>query len=99
IGLLLPAIQKVREAANRLKCQNNLKQIGLAMHNYVNTVGFFPSAGSDDGKPLSGGPWPNSGEGTNWSIYILPYMEQDNIFNRLTFTGDSGWTDNPSQKN
>jgi prepilin-type N-terminal cleavage/methylation domain-containing protein/prepilin-type processing-associated H-X9-DG protein len=92
IGLLLPAVQKIREAANRMKCSNNLKQIGLAVHNYHDTMGFLPSAGSADGKPLSGGPWPNSGEGTNWLVHIMPYIEQGNIYNKLTFTGDSGWT-------
>jgi prepilin-type N-terminal cleavage/methylation domain-containing protein/prepilin-type processing-associated H-X9-DG protein len=98
IGLLLPAVQKVREAAARIQCANNLKQIGLTLHNYANTRGFFPSAGSADGKPLSGGPWPCAGEGTNWSVYILPYMEQGNVYNRLTFNGDSGWTNDQTQK-
>src|SRR5262245_16844211 len=96
IGLLLPAVQKVREAANRMKCSNSLKQIGLACHNYHDTMGFLPSAGSADGKPLSGGPWPNSGEGTNWIVHMLPYVEQGNIYNKLTFTGDSGWTNVPT---
>src|SRR5262245_18397403 len=96
IGLLLPAVQKVREAANRMKCSNNLKQIGLSLHNYHDTMGFFPTAGSADGKPLSGGPWPNSGEGTNWIVHTMPYIEQGNIYNKLTFTGDSGWTNVPS---
>jgi prepilin-type N-terminal cleavage/methylation domain-containing protein/prepilin-type processing-associated H-X9-DG protein len=97
IGLLLPAVQKVREAAARIKCANNLHQIGLAVHNYHDTLGFFPTAGSSDGRPLSGGPWPDSGEGTNWLVHILPYIEQGNIYNKLTFRGDSGWTDNPNQ--
>jgi prepilin-type N-terminal cleavage/methylation domain-containing protein len=99
IGLLLPAVQKVREAAARIKCANNLKQIGLALHNYHDTNGFFPSAGASDGKPMTGGPWPNQGEGTNWLVHIMPFIEQGNIYNKLTFTGDSGWTDNPNQPN
>jgi prepilin-type N-terminal cleavage/methylation domain-containing protein/prepilin-type processing-associated H-X9-DG protein len=97
IGLLLPAVQKIREAANRMSCSNNLKQLGLALHNFHDTRGFFPSAGCADGRPLSGGPWTEAGEGTNWAPYIMPYIEQDNIFNRLTFKGDSGWTNaNPN---
>jgi len=96
IGLLLPAVQKVREAAARIKCANNLKQIGLACHNYHDTMGFFPTAGAADGKPLASGPFANSGEGTNWLMHILPYIEQGNIYNKLTWTGDSGWTNVPS---
>jgi len=99
IGLLLPAVQKVRAAAARLQCQNNLKQIGLAVHNYHDTYKFFPSAGCDDGRPLSSGPWPNAGEGTSWASFVLPFVEQDTIFKRLTFTGDSGWTSNSTQPN
>jgi prepilin-type N-terminal cleavage/methylation domain-containing protein/prepilin-type processing-associated H-X9-DG protein len=92
IGLLLPAVQKVREAANRMSCSNNLKQMGLAIHNFHDTFGLLPSAGCADGKPFSAGPWPIGGEGTNWSIYILPFIEQENAFKMLTFYGDSGWT-------
>ncbi|MFL5244047.1 MAG: DUF1559 domain-containing protein, partial [Gemmataceae bacterium] len=92
IGLLVPAVQKVREAANRISCSNNLKQMGLAFHNFHDIHGYLPSAGSADGKPFSSGPWPIGGEGTNWSIYILPEIEQDNVFKALTFNGDSGWT-------
>jgi prepilin-type processing-associated H-X9-DG protein len=101
IGLLLPAVQKIREAAARMQCSNNLKQMGLALHNYHDTNGFLPSAGSTDGKPFHGQPpggW-IGGEGTNWAVYLMPYIEQDNIWNRLTFYGDSGWTDDQTQKN
>jgi prepilin-type N-terminal cleavage/methylation domain-containing protein/prepilin-type processing-associated H-X9-DG protein len=92
IALLLPAVQKVRDAAARTQCANNLKQIGLAIHSFHDSKGFLPPAGCDDGKPLSGGPWPDAGEGTNWSVFILPYIEQGALYNRLTFNGDSGWT-------
>ncbi|MGF1582682.1 MAG: DUF1559 domain-containing protein [Gemmataceae bacterium] len=65
IGLLLPAVQKVRAAANRLSCQNNMKQIGLAMHNYHDTYKRFPTANT----PTSG----------SFFTQILPYLEQGNI--------------------
>ncbi|MCX7664280.1 MAG: DUF1559 domain-containing protein [Gemmataceae bacterium] len=68
IGLLLPAVQKVREAANRARCLNNLKQMGLAVHNHHDAIGTFPSGGTT--------PWANNG----WPIQLLPYIEQDNIF-------------------
>src|ERR1700722_3159205 len=64
IGLLLPAVQKVREAASRAKCQNNLKQLGLAVHSYHSTYGAFPN----------GGVYESSG---SWMLLILPYAEQD----------------------
>jgi prepilin-type N-terminal cleavage/methylation domain-containing protein/prepilin-type processing-associated H-X9-DG protein len=67
IGLLLPAVQKVRESAARTKCQNNLKQIGLALHNYHDARGALPRAG-DRQTELS------------WHVYILPYLEQENLF-------------------
>ena len=70
IGLLLPAVQKVREAAARAKCQNNLKQIGPAMHNLHESQGRFPASTMQL----------NSGERTNiWSVMILPQMEQENV--------------------
>jgi prepilin-type N-terminal cleavage/methylation domain-containing protein/prepilin-type processing-associated H-X9-DG protein len=76
IGLLLPAVQKVREAANRMKCQNNLKQFGLALHNYNDVNGSFPRGG----KHLPEGSWNDKG---SWIVYSLPYMEQGNLWNAL----------------
>ncbi len=78
IGLLLPAVQKVREAAARLKCQNNLKQIALAMHNYHDANGFLPAAYIDR-------PDLPSGNFYRWSSFamISPYLEQTAIYNRL----------------
>src|SRR5213080_4059277 len=70
IGLLLPAVQKVREAANRIKCFNNLKQIGLAAHNYHDTNGHFPP-GIGYTPLAANGVW-----GQNL-FHLLPYLEQD----------------------
>src|SRR5437867_4221048 len=70
IGLLLPAIQKVREAANRMKCTNNLKQIALACANYENTYGYLP-------------PGMNRVYGTGPLAYLLPFIEQGNIYSQI----------------
>jgi len=83
IGLLLPAIQKVREAAARAKCQNNLKQIGLAMHNHHDSLGKLPMGN----RGRSGG-----GYGYNWRLDILPYMEQENLFRQFNTTASSSWS-------
>ena len=87
IGLLLPAVQKIREAANRLKCQNNLKQIGLGLHNYQATNGFFPPGAITNSNTVAvkqvrqrvGVTAPTL---HSWSVFILPYIEQDNLFRR-----------------
>ncbi len=94
IGLLLPAVQKVREAAARAKCQNNLKQIGLAIHGYHDVNGYLVPAGVVDGKPFGGGPFDNNGDGSSWLVFLLPNIEQGPLYSRLTFQGDSGWVDN-----
>src|SRR6266536_3408747 len=73
IGLLLPAVQKVREAANRIKCFNNLKQIGLAAHNYHDTKGHFPP-GIGYTPLAANGVW-----GQNL-FHLLPYLEQGNLY-------------------
>jgi prepilin-type N-terminal cleavage/methylation domain-containing protein/prepilin-type processing-associated H-X9-DG protein len=73
VGLLLPAVQKVREAANRAKCQNNLRQICLAIHNYYDSFSQFPPG------------WDfTSSWGTE--AHLLPYLEQDNVFRMIDFT-------------
>jgi prepilin-type N-terminal cleavage/methylation domain-containing protein/prepilin-type processing-associated H-X9-DG protein len=78
IGLLLPAVQKVREAAARTQCTNNMKQLGLALHNHHDSFGFLPRA-SSDGPGYS---CCNAGDrrGWTWCYQILPFIEQDNIF-------------------
>lgn len=83
IGLLLPAVQKVREAASRMKCQNNIKQLGIALHNYEGTTGKWP--------PLYPGTAPGSTAFNykyTWSVLaqLNPYLEQTNIYNTMDLT-------------
>jgi prepilin-type N-terminal cleavage/methylation domain-containing protein len=89
IGLLLPAVQKVREAAARTQCQNNLKQIALAAANYESAFGVFPPGLKASNGSLVGA-----------LAYILPYMEQQNIYNQInpaiwlnTWAGGGWWND------
>jgi prepilin-type N-terminal cleavage/methylation domain-containing protein/prepilin-type processing-associated H-X9-DG protein len=98
IGLLLPAVQKVREAAARIKCTNNLKQIGLATHAYHDANGRFPVGvqmpyAQENNDPLTGGL--GNPFGPNWAMHLLPYIEQDNLA-RLANVGSYPGTATPA---
>lgn len=81
LALLLPAVQKVRESASKVSCQNNLKQIGLALHLYHDSYGRFPPAIQHHPQP----------DMHNWAIYTLPFLEQDAIAARYHF--EKSWSD------
>jgi prepilin-type N-terminal cleavage/methylation domain-containing protein/prepilin-type processing-associated H-X9-DG protein len=85
IGLLLPAVQKVREAAARATCTNNLKQIGLAMHNHHSAFEKFPPGFTSKSLTVNGD---GTGPGWGWAAHLLPYVEQDNVFRQIDFTKD-----------
>jgi prepilin-type N-terminal cleavage/methylation domain-containing protein len=94
IGLLVPAVQKVREAAARLQCKNNLKQIGLALHSYHDRMkGFPPGYFSNLSGPASQGPngdctWDETGPGWGWAAYLLDDLEQGNLRRQIRFDLD-----------
>ena len=83
IALLLPAVQQAREAARRTQCKNNLKQMGLALHNYHDTNNNFPNGNIAS----AAGGW-----GMSWYMRILPFVDQAPVFNKLNFSGTQpGW--------
>jgi prepilin-type N-terminal cleavage/methylation domain-containing protein len=82
IALLLPAVQQAREAARRTQCKNNLKQIGLALHNYHDVFNTFPI-----GSTFARGAIASPGFGTSWWVAILPYVDQAALRNKLTTEG------------
>ncbi len=85
-ALLLPAVQQAREAARRTQCRNNLKQIGLALHNYHDVYGSFPPAyiADENGKPMH-----------SWRVLILPYLDAGHIYAQYNF--DEPW-DGPNNR-
>src|SRR5436309_2421341 len=90
IGLLLPAVQKVRDAAARMRCANNLKQIGLALHGYHDANTFFPPGYVDGNTDPSSTPDNDIGPGWGWAAYLLPYLEQDNVYKQINFSQPVG---------
>lgn len=84
-AMLVPAVQRAREAANRVICKNNLKQIGLAMHLYHDQVGAFPA-----GYTSTGNGGPDAGPGWGWAATILPNLEQSNVHDQIDFTKEIG---------
>ena len=93
IALLLPAVQQAREAARRSQCKNNLKQIGLAIHNYHDTHNIFPPGSLRVISSVGLSDYTNNGDtfadqaGLNWMCHILPYMDQAPLYNKLELSG------------
>src|SRR5436190_1524812 len=85
IGLLLPAVQKVRDAAARAKCQNNLKQFALGLHNFESANGYVQSSlrTSETGRQ-------------GWALFVLPYIEQDNVYRQFDLT--KGWSEGTTNR-
>src|ERR1700722_17060008 len=85
IALLVPAVQKVREAAARTTCVNNLKQIGLALHSYHGAYKQFPAGYIDGNRNPSSTPDNDVGPGWGWASFLLPYLEQGGVFSQINF--------------
>jgi type II secretory pathway pseudopilin PulG len=83
IGLLIPAVQKVRESASRTQCQNNLHQLGIAMHSYNDGNGMFPNEGGEGGSGQTV---------TSFYVFLLPYIEQGNLYNAMVTTSNGAIT-------
>ena len=100
VGLLLPAVQAAREAARRMQCSNNLKQIGLALHNYESAYKRLPAAlwGATRNKTPAE-PGGEDDDGFGWMVSILPFIEQTNLYNTLQPNGQFGVMSNETFRN
>jgi prepilin-type N-terminal cleavage/methylation domain-containing protein/prepilin-type processing-associated H-X9-DG protein len=90
IGLLLPAVQKVREAASRMTCTNNLKQIGIAMHSYHDARGKLVPGAVPKPPTTAGGAWSLPSPSWSWGVLLLPYLEQGNLYTKINSYGQNG---------
>jgi len=92
ISLLLPAVQQAREAARRSQCKNNMKQIGLALHNYLDTHKVFPPgyvARGVTSTDMAGAEAAGGGPGFAWGLFILPFVDQAALYNHFDFSENS----------
>src|SRR5438874_1435183 len=90
VGLLVPAVQQVREAAARTQCINNLKQIGLALHSFHDTYKRFPPGYVDRNTDPNSTPDNDLGPGWGWAAFLLPHLEQGNVYRRINFSQGVG---------
>ncbi len=88
VALLLPAVQAAREAARRSECGNNLKQIGLALHNHHDTYKVLPPGGSGPSTNAATGPTAPFTGNIGWLVYILPFMEQSSLYDKFNFAAN-----------
>ena len=94
VSLLLPAVQQAREAARRTQCKNNLKQIGLALYNYLVATQVFPPGYIDLNSNSNNTPDTDLGPGWGWATFLLPYMDQSIVYNQINFNQGVGLLSN-----
>ena len=92
VALLLPAVQQARESARRIRCKSNLKNIGLALHNYHDTFSRLPPGAIFTYKDAFITGSSSNSWGQNWLILLLPFIEQNNLFARTTSRPCGRWT-------
>src|ERR1700735_893429 len=90
IAMLLPAVQAARETARRSQCTNNLKQIGLALHNYHDARKCFPAGYIDRNTNAVSTPDNDLGPGWGWGAALLPFIEENNVYSQINFSQSVG---------